>query len=834
MQQVKESTTHFRIRALCRTALLSTIVAAVPAIAQEPADGPMLEEIIVTAQKREQSLQDVPIAVTALSEDALKANRVTDVTDLSGLAPGLTVRTAAGGSKLPQFIIRGAFSSGLVPGSDKQVSIYLDGVYLSSPRGSIFDLPDVQRIEVLRGPQGTLFGRNATAGAVSISTRDPSGEIGIRASATVGNFDHYRFHTSVETPQIGPFSGYVSYVHNEKRGDIRNAGAGQVWDRGAAADPKIAKAGRSPRYLGSKDSDTWFAALKFETGDFTTVYKYDRTVDHGTPEGTGLVGLNTGIPLLGSFLGTLIASQPESVNFAPDGRRPDAVNNAWAIPITQKVQGHNLTSTWMLSDSLTIKNIFAHRRSFLHSTSALDGFSSLTLTQDALGPYATFIAFSSIPGLAQASPEQRAQAIGRVATSLAPLVGSPFVGIVGETEVRSHQYSDEVQLNYDSELLTATAGGVWFHSKDWTGESLLPNTTSFTPLPGGVLRQANVGKTFNEATSLGAYAQLELHITPQLDIVGGARITHDRKSGQFLFGNPPALQSVSFKYRKTKPSFLAGVNYFPADDVLVYGKFSTAFVSGGSVAGISFDPETAKSWEAGVKAEVLDRRLRANLALYTVTYKHFQVAASGTNYRDQITQITGNPALASAVGTFVVDQGGPVRARGFEFELMAAPVGGLSLGGSLAYTKTTYKDVSPILLAANGGRYLPVMRPDWNAAFWAQYDTPPLAGGDAYLSFRADSTWTSDVNLAFNPDLPAYHPGAFAETIREIPSNWRVNARIALRDLDIGGINTELALWSKNLTNSRVKGYAVNLSQIVAQANYTPARTYGLDLTIDF
>jgi iron complex outermembrane receptor protein len=140
-----------------------------------------LEEIVVTAQKREQNVQDVPIAVTALTASALVNNRVESVTDLSGLAPGVNVIPAAGGSQIPSFSLRGITSYGVVPGSDKEVSIYLDGVYISSPRGSIFNLPDARSIEVLRGPQGTLFGRNATAGAVSITTRDPNGKIGVDA-----------------------------------------------------------------------------------------------------------------------------------------------------------------------------------------------------------------------------------------------------------------------------------------------------------------------------------------------------------------------------------------------------------------------------------------------------------------------------------------------------------------------------------------------------------------------------------------------------------------------------------------------------------------------------
>ena len=178
------------------TAMTVAGLGVTPAFAQDAEDTGGLQEIIVTAQKREQSLQDVPIAVTALGGDALQANRVTNVVDLSGLAPGVSVRVSAGGSGLPIFAVRGQLSYGLAPGSDKQTSIYLDGVYISSPRGSIFDLPDVERIEILRGPQGTLFGRNATAGAISIYTRDPTGEAEVKASLTFGNQDHRRWRIS--------------------------------------------------------------------------------------------------------------------------------------------------------------------------------------------------------------------------------------------------------------------------------------------------------------------------------------------------------------------------------------------------------------------------------------------------------------------------------------------------------------------------------------------------------------------------------------------------------------------------------------------------------------
>jgi iron complex outermembrane receptor protein len=260
---------------LSATAIQLALSGSNPAFAQSvspQSEWSGLEEIIVTAQRREQSLQDVPIAVTALTSEDLVANRVLSVADLTGLAPGLIVAESAGGGKIPFFIIRGATSAGLVPGSDKQVSLYLDGVYLSSTRGSIFDLPDLERIEVLRGPQGTLFGRNATAGAVSISTRDPTGEVGVKVLASIGNYDQYRFGVSVDLPQVGPLSGYVSALYNYRRGDIRNVAAGQIWDRRNALSQRNAKVTRSPEFLGTTDSTSVFGALKFESGDFSTVY----------------------------------------------------------------------------------------------------------------------------------------------------------------------------------------------------------------------------------------------------------------------------------------------------------------------------------------------------------------------------------------------------------------------------------------------------------------------------------------------------------------------------------------------------------------------------------
>lgn len=824
--------------ALKGTLLTCTAIAAISlmpthVMAQEaPAaadDSVGLQEIVVTAQKREQNLQDVPIAVTALTGDTLATNRVTSVSDLSGLAPGVIVRTAAGGSMLPSFSIRGAISYGVAPGSDKQVSIYIDGVYVTAARGAIFDLPDVERIEMLRGPQGTLFGRNATAGAVSITTRDPSGEFGVKASITAGNYDQLRARISVDLPQIGPFSGYITYVNNYKRGDIQNANAGIVWDRSAAGLGKSTSA----KWLGTRKSDSYFAALKFAPSDtFSTVYKFDRNDENGTPEGSAFINYNPAAPGIGALAGPILAqlltTQPGPVYYATNGNRPKIVNNGFAVPNRQRTQGHSLTSNLELSDSLSIKNIAAYRKSHLVATSALDGIAGLTFTQQTLAPYATFAAFSRIgtlfPDVAAATA-----AIPGLITQLQPLVGSPFVMIGTQPETVSKQWSDELQLNYNSNAVTLTAGAIWFHSDERSGMIGLPGNVSFTPVFNGVV-SGSQGVNYNKQTSLAAYGQAEIHATSQLDIILGARITKDHKTGSLVSGPANALITGGvFNYKKTKPNYLIGLNYKPNDDTLLYAKYSTAFVSGGSVSGLDFPPETATSWEAGIKADLLDKRLRTNLSLFSVTYKNFQTAQSGTNFRSLFPQPQFPFGFADIVGTIVIPQGGPVKAKGFEFEATAAPADGLTLGGSLSYTDTKFKAVNPALVTQAGGNYSPALRAKWTGGLWAQYETQPIFG-DSTLMFRMDGNWHSRFWLSQNRVtlIPAF------SSFNTVSPSWTVNTRVALKNLSIGGAKAELAGWVRNLTQNREISFANQTLRLLGSANYVPARTFGADLTVEF
>ncbi|HKX77915.1 MAG TPA: TonB-dependent receptor [Novosphingobium sp.] len=770
------------------------------ALAQEAeADSFGVTDIVVTAQKREQSMQDVPVAITAISSEALQVNRIESVMDLGAQAPNLNVRATAGGVGVPTFTMRGSVTYGSVSGQDRTIAMYLDGVYMGSAYGSAFELPDLERIEVLRGPQGTLFGRNSTAGAISIVTKDPSGDYGLRQQFTYGNYDQFRSSTRVELPQVGPFSASISYTHNERRGDVRNLGAGTVWNRDAAAPTswqhRISQV--SPEWLGGKNSESVFGALKFEPSDtFKMVYKFDWNENVFTPEANSLVAF---VPaFLGAYGATVQAVLDSFPVASPGAHRPKAVSNPWTTPGLSKTKGHNLTATYVVSDSISIKNVFGYRTSGVVANSEVGGYGAILTPATA--------ALFGFPALA----------------------GSPFTVFGTQSESHVKQWSDELQVNYDSDLLTLTAGGIYFDIESTVGQSDgLSQGVFAQPVFGGVLAGGQRNLAFFDGVSYAGYVQAEVHVTEQLDLIGGYRLTRDEKNGTSYVFVPakaatatdpaaPARQDVyTFDYRDTRSSYMLGVNYKVTDDILAYAKYSTGYVSGGAVAKYGFDPETVKAWEAGVKADFFDRRLRANLALFKADYKDLQ-AVSGGRFL-----LTPDPD----VGTLILREG-DLDTKGFELELTAAPVRGLTLNAAAGYTDSKLKNVNPLLRPVGS---VPTVRPKWTSNLSAQYDTQPLVG-DAYLMFRVDGAWRSKSRQLGNPI--SMYPASFGPIITS-DAMWLVNARVALRDFDLAGSKAELAVWGRNLTDSDNPGQPIDFA-FAATSTYQSARTYGVDLTFEF
>ena len=200
-----------------------------------------LDEIVVTAQRQSQNLQRVPVSVTALGGETIERLKIANITSLNTLVPNLNVSVQPAGSTVPTLTIRGVTGGQASPGADNGISLYVDGVYTGAGYGAISDLADIERIEVLRGPQGTLYGRNSTGGAINFITRGPSGQFGLRQEFSVGNRGRFRAKTRLDLPEWNGFSAVISYLHDEHRGWARNLGVGTRWDFTDITDGKIGR-----------------------------------------------------------------------------------------------------------------------------------------------------------------------------------------------------------------------------------------------------------------------------------------------------------------------------------------------------------------------------------------------------------------------------------------------------------------------------------------------------------------------------------------------------------------------------------------------------------------
>jgi iron complex outermembrane receptor protein len=791
-----------RLTALMRCTLLTTTcMLATPSLAQSneqiPPDQTGLQDIIVTAQRREENLQVVPIAVTALTTAALTSNRIQNLQDLNAVAPSLTVVSPGGGGQTVLLTMRGIASFGALPGLNSGVSTYVDGVYQGSSQGAVFDLADIERIEVLRGPQGTLFGRNSNGGAVSITTRRPSGEFHVHQELTYGNYDQFRSKTRVDLPSWGPLSVSGTYVHNQRRGDILNLGAGTQWDFTGGTGGIIGLR-TSPKWLGSQNSESFAgtAVLKPAEG-LEIVYKFDSTHNNYTDMGQGLAMLGTGGA--GGLAQAAYFAQNPALRTPITTERPEAVNNAFTTPGTLKVHGHDLTASYQINDIFAVKNILAYRSTHIRSTSQLDALGGISLAT-ALGPFFPGTAAAlGLPGI----------------TEIPALIGTINVA-------DQHQWSNETQLNITTDWFDVTAGFFYFHETSDSG----PAPFGVSGAPGGgaqgsitaaspyVLVPQGQFRSRIVSDSYALYGQSNFHLTDRLDLVLGLRETVDHKYGQDRLSRATPAALANFDTRNDKPTWSAGLNFRPTDQILLYGKASTGYISGGQLGGIVFKPETVISYEAGLKGDFFDRRVRANIALYHAKYDALQFIAS--------VPIGGVP-------TTVVLNAGTARAQGIEVETTFLPTRGLTLEANFSYLDFKYLTIDPLLLAVNGitaDQFYPATRPAWTGHGAVQYETTEMAWGGR-ISARVDALYRGKFFSSFSATSPA-----MLDAISQ-PAQVILNARLALTEVPIGPVKAQLAFWGRNLTDNGAVGAQAFYGYVLGNS-YERARTYGVDLTVDF
>ncbi|WP_097093585.1 TonB-dependent receptor [Novosphingobium sp. Chol11] len=312
---------------ISRGALAMCLAAATsPAFAQDDASVQSggIEEIVVTAQKRSESLQKTPISMMAMTGADIEKKGIADITDLRTLVPSLAVTPHPNSATTARVFIRGIGNNDDQITVDPSVAVYLDGIYIARNQGLSAEVAEVERIEVLRGPQGSLYGRNATGGAINYITRAPElGEFSAKQTLAIGNYDQFRSRTRVNIPVGETLAVELGYLHSQKNGFVDNPGTGV--DR-----------------WGDQRRDAYRAAVLWQPTDALQLrYTYDRSDINDTPV------FMVAAPFYPRMADRPTAGSPLVRNLMPN----DATS-----------QGHNLTISWEVADDVTLRSLTGYRK----------------------------------------------------------------------------------------------------------------------------------------------------------------------------------------------------------------------------------------------------------------------------------------------------------------------------------------------------------------------------------------------------------------------------------------------------------------------------------------
>lgn len=727
-----------------------------------PAGG--LEEVIVTAQRKEESLQDVPLSVSAIGTDALVTRGINNLSDLRpGMVPGVIVTQFSGGQSVLAINIRGVAMSDPTQGTvEMTVPVYIDGVFLGRGQGLGLDLIDPERVEILRGPQGQLFGRNAEGGVVQYVSRKPSGEFGARASVSLGNYNEQYYKLAIDTPEVAGISAQVSAI-KRKHDPYQEMSDKSLYPNGQRAP--------GPHYGHVMLDESGFrAALRYQNhSNFTADYAYDYT-DQQNSE-----GMVTWVPV------DIIGRTPSSSMPAYDGNLPNRTtdqyyNQGFRIP----AQGHALTLDYEVNDNIHLKSITSYRKTARHGSNNL-------------GP--------ALPA-GISSPD---------------FVHFNYIYTLAKEDVDQDQTSQEFQFIGTWDQWDLTAGLTYFNEQvEDQRRSRLSGPGIVGPVafiqPAGVAFCATfgfdpcqVGNNIQsaETDSYGAYAQANYRpaaFDNKLQLTLGARYTDDTKNAERTFSFVPLPNPLKAKFEASRVDPAAVVSWKFSDDVNTYLRYATGYRAGGanvrSSNFSSFDEEENEAWELGLKSLLFDKRLQINLAAFYNTIKGEQLTIQEAP--------TTNPSLTN---TF--NNPKDKKVKGLEGEIMWAALDSLRLGLNFTYMDAgddwnEYDNPFTNLGVDEDGHPIPnfdysrfytIAAPEWSGSFTVDWDHT-LSNGD--LAFHAGYAYADDTQYTPGAQLVASFGPNYE---RPAGQGKQLDARLAWKNIQVGEGSWELALWGKNLTD---------------------------------
>lgn len=764
-----------------------------------------IEEIMVTATKKETNLQDTPIAISVVSTEMMQDRNIKSMLDFAdGAVPSLRVATFESRQSAMSIGVRG-----IVPfdanqtARDQGVGVYIDGVYLGRQQGLNAALMDIQRIEVLRGPQGTLFGRNTEGGAVSIVTREPTGEGEARITGGVGNYGSYSTEAHVDFPAMANVSVKVDGLVQHQDATVTNPLEGQTgWNYKNDAGGRI--------------------SAKWEpTDEFTALFSYDRVKDENTPMYSQLYNYNPTNKTVGQYdsvtlklvapgspagtstvCATCIAPLSPLVKVYGDSRQETAEIGVVQQPSVDNTDGFTMTLKYKMTPEMEVRSISAWR-----SVDAAQWDNSGGPHRTIFAPNTNFSRYSL-------------------------------------SNLEQTQFSQELQLVGSTPRIDYVLGAYYFE-EDAAERAATPTTnkwnvdgTSYSinsPVVNGTITSSNQGwdprywfiqrNSQTTSKSTAAFAQATWSATDSLHLTVGGRYTKDTRDGALTMVSG-VVTPWKLDYSDNRVDPMVTLAWDATNDINLYAKYSTGFRAGGANSRSSnfgaFGPEEVDAYEVGAKMELFENSLRVNLAAYSMDRTGTQIDFDHVDTNPYLLDgKTPNPTF----NLHTEDTGnapGTSKIRGVEAELVYRATDNLTLGASYAYT-----DVSvPATLNPQSGaltQVFVVFTP--KNAYSAYADYHVAMNGGARLQFHVDAN-AADETYSFQ-----------SENVLT-DSSFVVNARIGLMDIPVGknGQVATVSLWSRNLLDESYvyRRSNANNGSLGAYVNLNPPRTYGLSVGYTF
>ncbi len=771
---------------LLATAIAATSIQTVTAAEQQQKEETVrvIEEVVVTARKREESLQDIPLAVTAIDSSQLDISGAVDISDIQSQIPSLTTYAARGSSNTLTSYIRGVGQSDPLYGFEPGVGLYLDDVYIARPQGALLEISNVERIEVLRGPQGTLYGRNSIGGAIKYVSKDIGSEPEGKIQVTAGSYGRKDISGTYATPLIeDELFARVSLLSNSHDGYGKN------------------------RYTGSALSDKQVLsgnfALQWEpSDDLSFRLSGDTTKDTSAPRGGQRMQVNTaearvqaiqggatptGISLLGPTytLSSLDAfATTNGLTNLPASKKRYDTNSGLKKPVNDTTtKGLSLIIDKMLNDEWDVKSITAYRKGNTDTTIDFD-----------MGPL-------------------------------------PIADVYAK--YHDDQLTQEFQFNYDNGDDWQVVTGIYYIDAKAGAEgrnNLLLLSSNSDTIPAGstaLLSIYNGGKGEVKTTSASVYGEANWQFDEKWGLTFGGRFTWEKKEADIFSANyaddtysalSPFIANVTeFKDDHTWKNFSpkVGLDYQFSDATLIYSTISQGFKSGGynvraradldPTSTRPYDEETVTAFELGVKTSLTDYTT-LNAAYFYSDYKDIQISV----FKTINSQFFGD-----------IQNAGRGVIQGLELELSTLLTDNWTVGGNAAYIDAKYKEYRD----ASGNNIASQQKftntPEFTATLNTIYDHSLGEHGNlmayASYSYRSEVYPTTDLSEVLKQD--GYGLVDASLTWRPYSGDWTV------------------ALEGKNLTDKeyRTSGYDTRSGYShTIQGFYGAPRTYAMKVGYEF